>query len=382
MKDASAIRKSDIVIDTNTLTAAKKRKYKRKPKPAFDSQKYRGWIQLFWFGVTIWIGLQFYFFVYYYLAGEKGIYLPRPPGVEGFLPISSLISLRSAIETGQLSWVHPAGLTLLVIFIAASFFLRKSFCAFICPVGTVSESLGSVGRKIFKKRLKLPALLDYPLRSLKYLLLVFFLYAVFYQMSSADIQTFLNSPYNKVADVKMLLFFTRVSEVTFWVLMVLVVLSIIYEGVWCRYLCPYGALLGFIGLFSPAKIRRNSKTCIDCFKCSKVCPSRIKVHKMKAVHSDECFGCMACVDACPVQDTLDMKLPGGRKISPRAYLIAAFMAFLIPILAFKVAGYWNNNITNAEYKEHIENIDSPLYHHNRGQVMTKEKLEQLNHDSD
>ncbi|HER00010.1 MAG TPA: 4Fe-4S binding protein [candidate division Zixibacteria bacterium] len=381
MKDAKTLERAVIVAETKIQAAGKKtRRYKKKPKPAFDSQKYRGWVQLFWFAVTIWIGLQFYFFVYYYLAGEKGIYLPRPPGVEGFLPISSLISLRSAIETGQLSWVHPAGLALLVIFISASFILRKSFCSFMCPVGTVSESLGAVGRKIFKKRLKLPAFLDYPLRSLKYLLLAFFLYAVFYQMSSADIQTFLNSPYNQVADVKMLLFFTRVSEVTFWVLLVLVVLSVIYEGVWCRYLCPYGALLGFIGLFSPVKIRRNSKTCIDCLKCSKVCPSRINVHKMKAVNSDECFGCMACVDACPVQDTLDMKLPGGRKISPRTYLIAAFMAFLIPILAFKVAGYWDNNITSEEYKEHIENIDSPLYHHNRGQVMTREKLEQLNHE--
>ncbi|MBD3219114.1 MAG: 4Fe-4S binding protein [candidate division Zixibacteria bacterium] len=379
MKNANTINKS--VNMAETRAAAKKRqplKYKRKPTPRFDSQKYRGLIQLFWFGVTVWIGLQFYFFVYYYLAGEKGIYLPRPPGVEGFLPISSLISLRHTFETGQFSWVHPAGLALLLIFITVSFALRKSFCAYMCPVGLVSESLGSVGRKIFKKRLKLPAFLDYPLRSLKYLLLAFFLYAVFYQMSSADITTFLNSPYNKVADVKMLLFFTRVSEVTFWVLLVLVVLSVIYEGVWCRYLCPYGALLGFIGLFSPAKIKRNKNTCIDCMKCSKVCPARIKVHKMKTVHSDECFGCMACVDVCPVQDTLDMKLPGGTKISPKTYVIAAFLAFSIPILAFKISGYWHNNISEAEYREHIENIDSPLYHHNRGQVMTREKLKQLN----
>jgi polyferredoxin len=369
------MKQADLAHKNLAKDQSTRRKYIRKPKPTFDSQKYRGLIQLFWFAVTIWIGIQFYFFVYYYLNGESGIYMPRPPGVEGFLPISSLLSLRYLSLTGKLSWVHPAGLAILSIIIVSSLILRKSFCSFMCPVGTVSESLGSVGRKIFKKRFRLPALLDYPLRSLKYLLLAFFIYALFFQMTGAGVERFLTSPYNKVADVKMLLFFTRVSEITFWVLIVLVVLSVIYEGFWCRYLCPYGALLGILSLLSPFKIKRNTKTCIDCKKCSIVCPQRINVHKMKSVNSDECFGCMACVDACPVADTLDMKLPGGRKIKSRTYVIAAFLAFIIPILAFKAVGFWKNNISNEEYKEHIQNIDSPLYHHNRGKVITPEDLE-------
>lgn len=356
------------------IDESSRRKYIRKPKQSFDSQRYRGLIQLFWFAVTVWIGIQFYFFVSYFLNGESGIYLPRPPGVEGFLPISSLLSLRYFFLTGRLSWVHPAGLALLVIILVSSLMLRKSFCAFMCPVGTASEALGNVGRKLFKKRLKLPAVLDYPLRSLKYLLLAFFIYALFFQMTGAEVSRFLSSPYNKVADVKMLLFFTRVSETTFWVLLVLVVLSVVYEGFWCRYLCPYGALLGILSLLSPSKIRRNTKTCIDCKKCSRVCPQRINVHKMKTVNSDECFGCMACVDACPVADTLDMKIPGGRKINPKTYVIAAFLAFLIPILIFKAVGFWKNDIGNTEYKEHIQKIDSPLYYHNRGKVVTPENL--------
>ncbi len=349
-------------------------KYIKKPKPTFDSQKYRWLSQFFWFMVTIWIGIQFYFFVYYHLNGQQGVYMHRPPGVEGFLPISSLITLRHLFLTGELAWVHPAGLVILVAIVLMSFLLRKSFCGYICPVGLVSESLGSIGHRLFGKRLKLPGWLDYPLRSLKYLLLAFFVYALFFQMTPEAIERFLHSPYNEASDIKMLLFFTRISQLAFTVIAALAVISIFYEGFWCRYLCPYGALLGIGALFSPTRIKRDEKTCIDCLRCSKVCPQRIKVHKLKTVHSDECFGCMACVDACPVQDTLDMKLPGGKKVSPKTFVIAAFLAFAIPILAAKVIGYWDNNISEKEYREHIENIDSPLYHHNRGEVITEDDI--------
>jgi polyferredoxin len=362
----------EIIPDQNI-----RKKYARKPKPGFDSQKYRGLIQLFWFLVTVLIGVQFYFFVYYFLNGQTGLFLPRPPGVEGFLPISSLISLRQIILSGEINWIHPAGLVLLVTIIVMSILLKKSFCGYICPVGLVSESLGSIGRKILGKRLLLPKFLDYPLRSLKYLLLLFFVYALFFQMSPAEIEIFLNSPYNKVSDVKMLLFFTRITQLTFIVLLALTVVSIFYEGFWCRYLCPYGALLGFLSLFSLTRIQRNPKSCTDCEKCSRVCPSRIKVHKLKTVRSDECFGCLACVDACPVKATLDMKLPGGRAVKPKTFIIAVFLMFLIPILAFKLIGYWNNDISLDEYRHHIENIDSPLYEHNRGKVIGAEEYRRL-----
>jgi len=157
-----------------------KRRYIRKPKPSFDSQKYRWISQFFWFMVTVWIGIQFYLFVSYHLNGQQGIAVSRPPGVEGFLPISSLISLRHLFLTGELSRVHPAGLVILAAIVLMSLLLRKSFCGYVCPVGLVSESLAFVGRKIFGKRLGMPAFLDYPLRSLKYLLLAFFIYAIFF----------------------------------------------------------------------------------------------------------------------------------------------------------------------------------------------------------
>jgi polyferredoxin len=72
--------------------------------------------------------------------------------------------------------------------------------------------------------------------------------------------------------------------------------------------CPYGALIGILGWASALRIVRNKKTCIDCSKCTIVCPVYIEVEKKNTVYNLECLGCYDCIDSCPVEDTLDMKL--------------------------------------------------------------------------
>ena len=54
----------------------------------------------------------------------------------------------------------------------------------------------------------------------------------------------MKSPYGLVADVKMLNFFRDLGTVGAAVILGLVVLSVFVKNAWCRYLCPYGALLG------------------------------------------------------------------------------------------------------------------------------------------
>ena len=73
----------------------------------------------------------------------------RPPGVEGFLPIAALLSLRHLFTTGEVHAVHPAGLVILVLILLMGFLAKKAFCSWACPVGTLSEMLASVGRRLF-----------------------------------------------------------------------------------------------------------------------------------------------------------------------------------------------------------------------------------------
>jgi hypothetical protein len=76
------------------------------------------------------------------------------------------------------------------------------------------------------RNIQLPKVLDWPLRSLKYLLLSFFVYITLIKMAPAEIASFLHSPYYKLADVKMLHFFTRIGTVTLFSMVVLLVLSV------------------------------------------------------------------------------------------------------------------------------------------------------------
>lgn len=316
----------------------------------------------------LWVGFQFYVWVE---AMEQGrIEGTRPPGVEGFLPISALISLRYLFLTGEASRIHPAGLVLLLLIVANGLLLKRSFCSWICPAGTISESLSTVSRALTKRRLRLPRALDFPLRSIKYLLLAFFLYAIFIQMAPHEVGRFLNSPYNKVADIKMLQFFVHPSPLTVKVLLGLLAASLLVPYFWCRYLCPYGALLAGLSLLSPVKIRRDPISCIDCGLCAKACPSHLKVDRLVSVNSDECTGCVSCVASCPVPIALGMGLPGKRRrtLSPAFYAALVFTLFFGGIGAAKLAGYWRSEITPEEYKHRISEINGPKYHHARGQV--------------
>jgi polyferredoxin len=333
-----------------------------------DSQYLRSIVQYSFILLCIWIGIEFYLFMKWGQSAGIETFHQRPPGVEGFLPISALISLKYWIETGIVNDVHPSGIFILLALIVVSLFLKKAFCGWLCPIGTISESLWKVGEKIFGRNLKLPKWLDYPLRTLKYFLLFFFIYSIL-QMNVQTIKEFIYSPYNKVADIKMYLFFANITSFTLWTLLIFTGLSVVIKNFWCRYLCPYGALLGALSLLSPLKVTRNKSSCIDCELCTKVCPSSIKVHTSNRVISDECMSCYACVEKCPVKDTLVMRSSKSNKAVP-AWVFGILIAgvFIAITGMAMLSSHWHNRISNGEYIKRFRNIESPLYQHNRGEV--------------
>ena len=180
----------------------------------------RSWFQWAVFLATIGIGLQFIIYVHQ-ISGNGIVTVLRPPGVEGFLPIGAMMGWKLFVQTGVWDPIHPAAMVFLGFAGFISLALRKSFCGWFCPVGTLSEWLWKLGRNLFGKNYKLPVWLDFFLRSLKYLLLGFFI-IIISSMSSPDIFGFLESPYYKISDVKMLHFFTQISTLTVVVLTVLV----------------------------------------------------------------------------------------------------------------------------------------------------------------
>lgn len=308
--------------------------------------------------LNVWIGVQFYLFVRYFETGGQGRLVARPAGVEGWLPIAALMNLKATLLTGELPKVHPSGLFLLVAFLGISLLLRKAFCSWLCPVGTFSEYLWKLGRKTFRRNFRLPGKIDVPLRGLKYLLLALFVYAVVH-MPVEDILAFLHGPYGLVADVKMLNFFRFLSTAGAITIGVLVVASIFIQNFWCRYLCPYGALMGITSLFSPMRIRREESACIDCAKCAKACPASLPVDKLVTIKSAECAACMECVAVCPAQGALDMTLlvPGAkpsRRRVPAWAMAAGIAAIFLGLVGWaQLTGHWTTDIPRDIYMELI-----------------------------
>ena len=274
----------------NVVVAPKTRKKLLKRAPPDRSQRLRRLTQLAFLTLNIWIAAQFYLFVRYYESGGRSLFAARPAGVEGWLPIAALMNLKVLLLTGRMPDLHPAGLFLILAFLAISWIFRKAFCGWLCPVGTISESLWRLGRRVFHRNFRLPRGLDVALRSLKYILLGLFLYAVV-SMPVPAIRAFLEGPYGVIDDVKMLNLFRFLGLGGGIVMSTLALASLFIQNFWCRYLCPYGALLGTVATASPLAIRRDSAVCIDCAKCARACPAALPVDRLVTVRSAECTVC-------------------------------------------------------------------------------------------
>jgi len=337
-----------------------------KNKDQYKMQNIRTYVQLGFVFLCLWIGVEFYLFLKYFETGGLTAYFNRPPGVDAFLPISSMMSVYYYTLTGEIHKAHPAGFFIFLGVVSMSFLLGKSFCSWVCPVGFLSECVGDFGdwlqKRVFKWkkfRIRMPRFLDYILRSVKYLLLGFLFYVVFYTMSSFALEMFLDSPYNTISDVKMYYFFADLSRFSLIVITALFVLSIFFKNFWCRYLCPYGALLGITSLLSPVKISRDENKCIDCSLCAKACPSAIKVDKVKTVISDECSSCLRCVDSCPVKDALGLKIvPINKKVEKRWTPYIAMAGFLLFTSMGVLTGNWQNDVSIYEYEQLYKIKDS------------------------
>lgn len=316
--------------------------------PPDRSQRWRLGFQVAFLLLNVVIGVQFWRFVRFFESGGRHAYVPRPPGVEGWLPIAALLNLKATVLTGELPSRFPAGMFLLVAFLAITLLFRKAFCSWLCPVGTVSEWLWKLGRRLLGRTFALPRWIDVPLRGAKYLLLGLFLWAV-WSMSVEAIHAFLASPYGTVADVKMLDFFRRMDATAAVVVAILVAASLLVQNFWCRYLCPYGALHGLVSWLSPVRIRRDPETCIDCAKCARACPSRLPVDVKRSIVSPECTGCMECVAACPVKDTLAMSATRRRAL-PAWALAAGIAAVFLGLVGYaRLTGNWHTEIDPRVY---------------------------------
>ncbi len=297
----------------------------------------------------IYTGLEFYRFYLWAMGGSQ--YVPRPPAVEAFLPISALMSLKRLIYTGSWDMVHPAGLAIFIAILASALLFRRGFCGYVCPVGLLSDMLEKAGRAAHIC-IGMPRLARYPMLAVKYLLLGFFAWIILVKMDIPSIESFLQAPYNITVDARMLMFFLEPTVTAAGVMAGIAAISIILRHYWCTYCCPYGALLGLIALFSPLHVKRNDSSCKDCHRCQQACPADIQIWDKQHVRVPECIGCMECIAACPEENCLELGAIGTGK-GLRWWIIPAGTVAILAAawIAAKLTGHWHSMIPDQQFRQ-------------------------------
>jgi len=97
---------------------------------------------------------------------------------------------------------------------------------------------------------------------------------------------------------------------------------------WCR-ICPLGALIALFSRFPPFKwisalrLDKVEAKCTKCGVCKRVCPTQVtEVYEIKGgdVTSSNCLLCLRCVEMCPYEDALRLKVAGKPIVRSRNWL--------------------------------------------------------------
>lgn len=226
--------------------------------------------------------------------------------VHGICPFGGVVTLWQYITTGTfVQKIHESTFVLMAIVLALSVAFGPVFCGWVCPMGTMQEWVSGIGRKILGKRHNtvVPRRLDRVLRYLRYVVLVW----VVYMTAATGTLVFEGwDPYFTMFN----LWSDELALGGVGVLTLVILLSLVVERPFCKYACPFGAVLGVTNLFRVFGIRRNAGTCINCSRCDTACPMNIAVSGAGRVRDHQCISCLKCTSdqACPVASTVELRV--------------------------------------------------------------------------
>jgi polyferredoxin len=223
-------------------------------------------------------------------------------------------------------------LALPVVIIAVTLLFGPVFCGWVCPTGSMQDLSGWLRKRIVKGRGRLsrPQLIGLAVASLIFIVLVVWLglrKQLFIEDSSLHWAAMLillcylvlagiidDIPSRKLRMFSLAaIFFTAVSHLVVTspvhfaftarddpasalTTLVILVAGLFVLRSWCRYLCPWGYLMGFMHRFSRLRILHDALKCSRCGVCDTSCD--VAAIEKGVIRISSCQFCHSCVDHC------------------------------------------------------------------------------------
>ncbi len=272
-----------------------------------------------------------------------------------FILADPLITVNS-LANGIWKWE----MIIAVIVLIGSFLLGRVFCGYVCPLGFTIELLAPKTQAPVKKKfrdilIKIPTFTLIIIAGLFLFGSAFFLVfdpislmtrsstVLLYPLLDRIARTggdvlYLIQPLRLPVDIVTnmlsgkIIFQKALSyQFQFGILVmfaVLVGISIWQRRLWCRYICPLGALLGLAGRNSPYGRVVDKNKCINCLKCERVCSMDAIRADGNATDTSRCQLGFECADICP-EKAIHFGFKPNRVVynpSRRAFIVVAGLA--------------------------------------------------------
>ena len=220
------------------------------------------------------------------------------PGAVGACPLGSLQGAFSAKNRSTLFYV--AGILLLY-----SILFGRMICGWLCPFGLIQELVYKIKTPKIKKS-PITRILSY----FKYAILVFFVFIVpiTYGLRNVPLPAFCKyiCPAGTIEGGLLLLshkanegLLSILGPLFTWkfLLMVSIIVGCVFIfRLFCRFICPLGALYGLFNKISVFGIKVDNSKCTHCGLCQAKCKVDIR-----NPGDQECISCGECVGVCPTK---------------------------------------------------------------------------------
>ncbi len=168
----------------------------------------------------------------------------------------------------------------------------RVFCGWACPMGTIQDLLGRIP-KLRALRLRRFGRVDRWLKGLKYAMLGLTVVAFYVLNTRFAIPVRGHANWSLDAVRVSWLTYDLPSQIRVILIVSGVVLALALTRVWCRYLCPLGALLTIGNLIGLLRLSRDMDKCAGCGKYPRECRT------YTTPGTADCVLCGDCIEGCP-----------------------------------------------------------------------------------